>query len=347
MSAHYDLIHWTPFKKRYDLVILIGVLTYIVVFTGVNFVFHPTITVETLIIRCTGSLAFIMLHIILCIGPLARLNKLFLPILYNRRHLGVTMFFIALIHGIFNLIQFHALGNVNPIVSLFSSNIQYNSLSRFPFQLLGFLALIILAIMATTSHDFWLKNLGAKTWKKMHMMVYVAYALILLHVFLGVIQYEHSPILIVSLWIGMMTLILLHISSGLKMRSETKKSKVLATQDLEGYVPVCLIGEIADQRAKMVTVKNQKIAVFKYDNKISAVHNQCKHQHGPLSEGKVIDGCITCPWHGYQYLPHNGQSPAPFTEKVATYRVMIKGQQVYVHPEALAEGTPCTPASYN
>ena len=26
-----------------------------------------------------------------------------------------------------------------------------------------------------------------------------------------------------------------------------------------------------------------------------------------------MDGCITCPWHGYQYLPHNGQSPPPFT----------------------------------
>jgi hypothetical protein len=24
---------------------------------------------------------------------------------------------------------------------------------------------------------------------------------------------------------------------------------------------------------------------------------------GPLGEGKIIDGCVTCPWHGYQYLP--------------------------------------------
>jgi methionine sulfoxide reductase heme-binding subunit len=346
MSAHYDLVHWTPFKKRYDAVILFGVLIYLILFTLTNLILHTAITLETLIIRSTGTLAFLMLHIILCIGPLARLNKLFLPLLYNRRHLGVSMFFIALIHGVFNLIQFHTLGNVNPIVSLFSSNTQFGSLSRFPFQVLGFIALIILAIMAATSHDFWLKNLGAKAWKTLHMMVYLAYSLILMHVFLGVIQYEHSPVLIILLWIGMTGLIILHLSASFKTRSETLKSKVLAENELEGYVPVCLIGEIVDHKAKMVTIENQKIAVFKYDNKVSAVHNQCKHQHGPLSEGRVIDGCITCPWHGYQYLPHNGQSPAPFTEKVATYRVMISGQQIFVHPQALPEGTACTPATF-
>mgnify|MGYP003753304843 CR=1 FL=1 len=48
------------------------------------------------------------------------------------------------------------------------------------------------------------------------------------------------------------------------------------------------------------------------------MHNVCKHQMGPLGEGKIIDGCITCPWHGYQYLPANGQSPPPFTEMVKT-----------------------------
>jgi nitrite reductase/ring-hydroxylating ferredoxin subunit len=94
----------------------------------------------------------------------------------------------------------------------------------------------------------------------------------------------------------------------------------------------------------MINLNGQKIAVFRYENKINAVHNLCKHQHGPLSEGKIIDGCITCPWHGYQYLPHNGQSPAPFSEKVATYQVKIDGEMVLVDPIARPEGTECSPA---
>lgn len=39
--------------------------------------------------------------------------------------------------------------------------------------------------MAATSHDFWLKNLTAPVWKRLHMLVYAAYALLLAHLLLG------------------------------------------------------------------------------------------------------------------------------------------------------------------
>jgi len=92
-----------------------------------------------------------------------------------------------------------------------------------------------------------------------------------------------------------------------------------------------------------VKVGPENIAVFRYDNKISAVSNVCKHQNGPLGEGKIIDGCITCPWHGYQYYPHNGCSPPPFTEKVSTYKTMIEHDEVWVHRKPLPEGTEVEP----
>ena len=94
----------------------------------------------------------------LIIGPLCRLDRRFLPLLYNRRHLGVVTFLVAGVHGVFSIIQFHALGNVNPLVSLFSSEREYGRFSQFPFQPLGFAALLILFLMAATSHDFWLKK---------------------------------------------------------------------------------------------------------------------------------------------------------------------------------------------
>ena len=71
--------------------------------------------------------------------------------------------------------------------------------------------------------------------------------------------------------------------------------------------------------------------------------NICKHQNGPLGEGKIIDGCVTCPWHGYQYEPHNGTSPPPFTEKVSTYELRLEGTKVFVHPEPKPEGTELEP----
>ncbi|MEO1437511.1 MAG: Rieske 2Fe-2S domain-containing protein, partial [Bacteroidota bacterium] len=133
----------------------------------------------------------------------------------------------------------------------------------------------------------------------------------------------------------------LHLTAGMK---SIKLGKFQKTLEQDGFVKVCHVNEIEADKAKMVLIDQEAIAIFKYENKLSAIHNFCKHQNGPLSEGKVIDGCITCPWHGYQYLPSNGQSPPPFTEKVKTYSVRYLDQHVWVHPTPHPEGTELEPA---
>ena len=339
MGLDYQLVLWNKHKKIYDKVIVLSMLLYIILFATITLIFNSETSVETLVIRAFGSLAIIMLHIILVIGPLSRLNTAFLPILYNRRHLGVSMFIAALIHGGFSIFQFHALGNTNPIYSVFTSNMDYGSLTNFPFQVLGFLALLILFVMASTSHDFFLGNLSAKVWKRLHMMVYLAYVLIIAHVFLGAFQQETSPFTIGIIILGFIIISSLHIVTAFK---ESKVDNYNA-EEKEGWLKVCEINEIEETRAKIFTVKNERVAVFKYNGKLSAIHNVCKHQGGPLGEGKIIDGCITCPWHGYQYLSHNGQSPPPFNEKVATYKLKLLESTVYINPNALEEGTEVEP----
>lgn len=341
MSLEYSPVLWNRQKKRYDLALLAFVGVYLLLFAILQVSLQPTISPETLIIRATATLAFLLLHVILMIGPLCRLNPKFLPLLYNRRHLGVSMFLIALIHAIVGLIQFHALGDVSPLLALFTSNPNYDSISQFPFQIFGFFALLILFLMAATSHDFWLENLSPRIWKALHMMVYVAYALIVLHVALGVLQQEGVPLGAGLLGLGMVSVIGLHVLAGMKEKTKESPTK---GESKDGFLPVCKIDEIEEDRAKVVILKEENIAIFKYDGKLSAVNNVCKHQNGPLGEGKIIDGCITCPWHGYQYLPENGQSPPPFTEKVSTYDVKLIDGMVYVNPSPFPEGTTRPPA---
>src|SRR6266700_7259195 len=119
MGASYVAVGWNRQKKIYDWLIFGFCVLYLSVFIYLTALFNPQYTFETALIRSTSTLAVLLLHVILSIGPLTRLNKKFLPLLYNRRHLGVTMFSIALIHGSFSILQFHSLGNTNPFVSLF------------------------------------------------------------------------------------------------------------------------------------------------------------------------------------------------------------------------------------
>jgi sulfoxide reductase heme-binding subunit YedZ len=341
MSTTYRTVSWNPLKRRYDVVGGALLLVFASIVLGVQAALRPELTIETLLIRTIGATAFTLLTVILCIGPLARLDRRFLPLLYNRRHLGVMMFTLALAHGVFAIVQFHALGTLNPLVSVLVSNAQYTSLRAIPFQPFGLAALLILFLMAATSHDFWLHNLTAPVWKALHMGVYGAYSLVTLHVVFGVLQGEISPALAWALAGGVLTIFTLH---GLAGWQEARRDRENTTVRSDGFVDVCRAGDIPEKRAFVTCLSGERVAVFRYDGRVSAISNVCQHQNGPLGEGRIVNGCIVCPWHGYEYQPDSGASPPPFTEKVPTFDVRVVGDRILVHPQPHPPGTHVEPA---
>jgi nitrite reductase/ring-hydroxylating ferredoxin subunit/DMSO/TMAO reductase YedYZ heme-binding membrane subunit len=344
MSVRYQAVGWNRFKKSYDLTLAALLALFLLAFIGITLLLRPEVTVETLLIRGTSLAAFSLLHVILCIGPLTRLHRRFLPLLFNRRHLGVVMFLLATTHAAAAIIQFHAFSRINPFISLFTAYSEdYTSflsrpadLANFPFEPMGALALGILFLMAATSHDFYLKNLGASLWKSLHLLVLPAYVLIVGHVGWGFLQSERSPGYLVMLGAGMAAVLGLHVAAALKERRAEKAGNL---DRKEAYRRACRIHEIAEETGKVVVIAGERIALYRSAGRIFAVSNVCRHQGGPLGEGKILDGCITCPWHGWQYRAADGMSPPPFQEKVETYRVRTDGEFVSIDPEACAPGT--------
>lgn len=143
MSAGYTAVGWNRQKKQYDLVIFGFCVLYLLTFVLFTAFINPDYTFETVLIRSTSTLAVLLLHIILSIGPLARLDKRFLPLLYSRRHLGVTMFCISAVHDWFQSFPVSCIKRCESLRFTFTSNTNFFSLSGFPFQALGFFALII------------------------------------------------------------------------------------------------------------------------------------------------------------------------------------------------------------
>src|SRR5215475_3394941 len=156
MGVAYVSVQWNRQKKFYDTVLVSCVGAYLVLFAIVTKTVFPLVTDEIMLMRAFGTAAFLLLHVILCIGPLCRLNSRFLPLLYNRRHAGVTCFLLGLIHAGLVVITYHAGSDTNPILSIFVSSPVTKSLAGVLFQPFGFFALVILFLMAATSHDFWL-----------------------------------------------------------------------------------------------------------------------------------------------------------------------------------------------
>lgn len=357
MSHGYIAVNWNRRKQVYDLCLWFGIVLYIALFIGTTNLLYTgaqAISLPIVLMRAFSTCAFLMLTIILCIGPLARLHRRFLPLLYNRRHFGVSLFIIALLHAALALYWYHSFGVLNPILSLFFSGGEYQSLADIPFQVFGVGALLILLLMAATSHDYWNATLGASLWKTLHLAVYFAYALVIVHILFGALQHDNTGILpwmagISVLLVGGLHLLAAFAKSGanrnLRAQLQVRVASPAQQQSQPQQTQWVAVGnwrDIPNNRAIVVSINSaERIAIFRYDeHKLAAVSNVCRHQSGPLGEGRVVDGLITCPWHGYQYKPEDGCSPPPFTEKIKTYHLKVEKQQVLVNPVPLPAGAP-------
>ena len=340
MSTGFRAVQWNRAKLVYDGILLCAVALFLALFLVLHWRWHPPkdhLEAIDIGIRAFGTCAFLMLTVILWIGPLTRLSPRFLPLLYNRRHLGVFTFVVAAVHVGFLLAWYIAQGNLPNLGAELTNWKDYGKFIGFPFKTLGVGAIVILFLMAATSHDFWLAFLSPRVWKALHMALYVAYALVVMHVALGIMQGEPTKLIPLMLIGGFGSVVLLHLIAGWRERAGDKG----VLPNPEGWIVVGPPNAIPDKGARIVAAPGgERIAVFRDGAQIGALTNLCAHQNGPLGEGRIIDGCVTCPWHGYQYRLADGCAPPPFTEKLTTYRVRIAGGLVEVDPRPLPPGTP-------
>ncbi len=339
MSVKYVPVQWNSNKWKYNFIMLAAVFSYLYIY--INFgpqiqTLEGPLNVQVHNARAFGSCAFLMLTVILCIGPLARLDERFLPLLYNRRHFGVMTTFVAITHASYIINWYFAFSKSNKYAALLFANTDYGQVSGFPFEAFGIFALLCLAILAATSHDFWLKFLTPPVWKSLHYLIYFAYAAIVAHVSLGVLQDQQNHVFTVVFLAGAFAVVGLHVLSFLKDRREGAASAGLN----DDAVRVSSVGDMREGFAKIALLPNgNRVAVFLQEGKLSAISNACAHQNGPLGEGRVIDCLVTCPWHGFQYDVTNGRSPAPFTELIPTYNLELRGNDIWVHTDANPPGT--------
>lgn len=345
MSAGFQAVQWNRAKIVYDIILLLAVGIYLAAFMGLQRVFAKAGAVpgwDDLRIGAFGTCAFLMISFILAIGPLARLNTKFLPLLYNRRHFGVLACVIAAAHGYFIFDWFAARNAVPSLWNELVTVSNYTKFIGFTVKPLGLFALLIFVTMAATSHDYWLKVLTPPVWKAMHMAIYIAYGVLVMHVALGIMQRDYSPVIPVALALVSGGVAALHIIAGWNTGEPDASPELTDPQD-STWLIVGAPEQFIDGRARIIAAPGgERIAVFRDGARFGAVTNLCAHQNGPLGEGKIVNGCIVCPWHGWEYRLEDGRAPPPFEERLATFRVRLREGAIEVDPAPLPPGTPAS-----
>ncbi|MGQ0733818.1 MAG: Rieske (2Fe-2S) protein [Acidobacteriota bacterium] len=70
---------------------------------------------------------------------------------------------------------------------------------------------------------------------------------------------------------------------------------------MAGFVTVGAIDNFAPGTGCMIRVHGRHVALFRLDDGFFAIDNLCLHQSGPLCDGEIEHGVVTCPWHGWSY----------------------------------------------
>ena len=71
---------------------------------------------------------------------------------------------------------------------------------------------------------------------------------------------------------------------------------------------VCREDELPVGKMKVVTVAGKKILLYHLEDGFYATQTSCTHTFGPLSRGKIVDGCkIQCPLHRARFDIRTGE----------------------------------------
>ena len=109
-------------------------------------------------------------------------------------------------------------------------------------------------------------------------------------------------------------------------RGSAKTSSQLTVE----FVVVGKVADFAPGAGTMVVVGGRHVALFRIGDEFHALDNMCLHRGGPLCEGAIDNGVVTCPWHGWSYELTTGTMVQDPRVGVSRHDVRVRGDDVEV-----------------
>jgi nitrite reductase (NADH) large subunit len=110
------------------------------------------------------------------------------------------------------------------------------------------------------------------------------------------------------------------------------------------WVRVAALGELPLGEGRNLRVGAREIALFRTGvREVRAIAARCPHAGGPLADGIVAGGIVTCPLHAWKFdlVTGEGRSPGGHCDAIPSYAVEVRGEEVFLRAAAarIARGT--------
>jgi nitrite reductase/ring-hydroxylating ferredoxin subunit len=99
------------------------------------------------------------------------------------------------------------------------------------------------------------------------------------------------------------------------------------------YTKVTKTSAIREGRGKSFTVNGKRIAILNENGKFCAVGNTCPHAMGSLGRGRIRNGIVVCPVHGYAYNTKTGECVTDPRLRIRVYPVIVEDEEIRVQTE--------------
>ena len=104
------------------------------------------------------------------------------------------------------------------------------------------------------------------------------------------------------------------------------------------WIEIGRLDDIPRRGARCVKSGDVTIALFRTaDDRVFALEDKCPHRAGPLSEGIVHDGCVTCPLHNWVISLETGLAQGADEGSTLSFPVRIEGDRVLLAVTAAVE----------
>ncbi|MCH6468889.1 Rieske (2Fe-2S) protein [Sinomonas terrae] len=93
--------------------------------------------------------------------------------------------------------------------------------------------------------------------------------------------------------------------------------------------------DLEDGKPKLASLGDVQVMVVRDGRIIRALDNICTHEGGPLNEGTIENGCVTCPWHGSQFRLSDGAAVhGPAAAPEPSYEARVQDGRVQLRARA-------------
>tara|TARA_B100000929_G_C15392877_1_gene381805 strand:+ start:505 stop:819 length:315 start_codon:yes stop_codon:yes gene_type:complete len=98
----------------------------------------------------------------------------------------------------------------------------------------------------------------------------------------------------------------------------------------DGFVRVAVMDELREDGGIQRAVGDREVGLFKLEGEVCAIDGICPHIGGPLGEGFVEDGTVSCPLHGWPFDLRTGQCTTNPRAKVDCFETKVEAGEVFV-----------------